>query len=298
MEYHKTVLLQESVDGLAVRPEGVYLDVTFGGGGHSREILKKLGEGRLYAFDQDEDAVRNITEDNRFTLINANFRYMGNFMKFYKADKLDGIIADLGVSSFQIDNPERGFSTRFEGSLDMRMDAKGSVTAAEVLSTYERSELTRIFREYGELANAYRISGKICESRSEGPIDTIGRLKELVLPFAERGKENKFLAKVFQALRIEVNDEIGALKAFLEQSAQLLKSGGRLVVISYHSLEDRLVKNYIKAGNFEGIVEKDFYGNQLRVFKSITKKPIVPDEKEIEANSRARSAKLRIAEKI
>jgi len=298
MEYHKSVLLKESVDGLEVKPGGIYLDVTYGGGGHSREILKRLGDGRLFAFDQDEDASRNITEDSRFTLINANFRYMSNFMKFHKADKLDGIIADLGISSFQIDNPERGFSTRFEGNLDMRMDAKGMLSAVDVLSSYELPELTKVFREYGELVNAYRISVKICDARSEGPIDTIGQLKDLLLPFAERGKENKFFAKVFQALRIEVNDEIGALKAFLEQSAELLKTGGRLVVISYHSLEDRLVKNYIKAGNFEGTIEKDFYGNQLRIFNPVTRKPIVPDEKEIEANSRARSAKLRIAEKI
>lgn len=298
MEYHRTVLLQESVEGLDVKPGGIYLDVTYGGGGHSREILKKLGNGHLYAFDQDEDASANTIEDNRFTLINANFRYMGNFMKFYKAEKLDGIIADLGISSYQIDNPERGFSTRFEGNLDMRMDTKSTITAADVLATYEKIELTRVFREYGELANAYRIAGKICESRSERPVDTIGKLKELLLPFAERGKENKFFAKVFQALRIEVNEEIGALKAFLSQSGELLKQGGRLVVISYHSLEDRLVKNYIKTGNFEGVVEKDFYGNQIRLFNPLTRKPIVPDEKEIEMNSRARSAKLRIAEKI
>jgi 16S rRNA (cytosine1402-N4)-methyltransferase len=298
MEYHRSVLLQESVDGLDIKPGGVYLDVTYGGGGHTREILKRLGDGRLLAFDQDEDASKNITDDNRFTLINANFRYMSNFMKFHKADKLDGIIADLGISSFQIDNPERGFSTRFEGNLDMRMDANGAVTAADVLSTYDRVELTKVFREYGELANAYRIAGRICEARSEGPVDTIGKLKELLMPCAERGKENKFFAKVFQALRIEVNDEIGALKAFLTQCPDLLIKGGRLVVISYHSLEDRLVKNYIKTGNFEGTVEKDFYGNQIRIFNPLTRKPIMPSEKEIETNSRARSAKLRIAEKI
>ncbi len=297
MEYHRTVLLKESIDGLAIVPGGNYADVTYGGGGHSREILKNLGSGHLYAFDQDEDANINKIDDDRITLINANFRFMSNFLKFYKVDKLDGIIADLGISSFQIDNPGRGFSTRFEGNLDMRMDAKGETTATSVLSAYERNELTKIFREYGELSNAHRISDRICEARNQGAVDTISKLKEILLPLAERGKENKFFAKVFQALRIEVNQEMDALKEFLIQSGELLKVGGRLVVISYHSLEDRLVKNYIKSGNFEGNVEKDFFGNPYKIFNQVTRKPIIPSGTELEENNRARSAKLRIAEK-
>jgi len=297
MTYHESVLLNQSVDGLDISPNGIYVDVTFGGGGHSKEILKKINQGKLFAFDQDEDALQNAFNDDRFILINANFRYIKNFLRYYKIDAVDGIIADLGVSSFQIDNPERGFSTRFNSDLDLRMDKRSQLTARDILSKYKEEDLTRIFFEYGELKQSKRIARTIVSARNINEIKTVDELKNMTASFAERGKENKFYAQLFQSLRIEINSEIDVLKDLLLQSLQVLKSKGRLVIISYHSLEDRIVKNFMKYGNFEGTVEKDFYGNELSPFNVITRKPIVPDERETDINKRARSAKLRIAEK-
>ena len=297
MTYHESVLLNQSVDGLDISPNGIYVDVTFGGGGHSKEILKKINQGKLFAFDQDEDALQNAFNDDRFILINANFRYIKNFLRYYKIDAVDGIIADLGVSSFQIDNPERGFSTRFNSDLDLRMDKRSQLTARDILSKYKEEDLTRIFFEYGELKQSKRIARTIVSARNINEIKTVDELKNMTAFFAERGKENKFYAQLFQSLRIEINSEIDVLKDLLLQSLQVLKSKGRLVIISYHSLEDRIVKNFMKYGNFEGTVEKDFYGNELSPFNVITRRPIVPDERETDINKRARSAKLRIAEK-
>lgn len=296
--YHSPVLLHDSIKGLNIRPDGVYMDVTFGGGGHSREVLKYLTSGKLYAFDQDEDAVKNKIEDDRFTLIQQNFRYLKDALYAHEALPVNGILADLGVSSHQFDVAERGFSLRFEGELDMRMDQGAEKTAKEVVNTYSEEELKKIFAEYGELPKAGKIAWLIAKRRSEGEIKTVNDLKETLRPMAKKPKEHQFYAKVFQALRIEVNDEIEVLKEFLQQSLEVLDRGGRLVVISYHSLEDRLVKNFMKSGNFEGEVEKDFFGNQVSPFTLITRKAIVPSEEEIEQNNRARSAKLRIAEKI
>ncbi|MEZ5195412.1 MAG: 16S rRNA (cytosine(1402)-N(4))-methyltransferase RsmH [Bacteroidales bacterium] len=298
MMYHQPVLLAESIEGLQIKEEGIYVDATYGGGGHSEEILKKLRKGSLIAFDHDQDALVNKLEDERLILINQNFRYMRNFLKLYKALPVDGILADLGVSSYQIDKPERGFSVRFEGELDLRMNRRKSLTAKNVVNEYSVNKLKEILIAYGELNNAYKIASQIESARSEQEIKTTAQLMEAVHKCAPRGLENKFYAKLFQALRIEVNDELGALKQLLEQSADLLKSGGRIVVISYHSLEDRLVKNFFKAGNFKGEMEKDFYGNVLTPFKLINKKPIVANDEEIKRNGRSRSAKLRIAEKL
>ncbi len=298
MEFHRSVLLQESINGLAIKPGGIYVDATFGGGGHSKEILKRLGEGKLFAFDQDEEAIENKIDDPRLTMINQNFRYLRNFLRLYKAAPVDGIFADLGISSYQIDVPGRGFSTRFDGDLDMRMDKRRKNTAREVINTYEEERLTRVFRESGELKNAYKVAREIVSARKEKEIQTTQELKEVIGHFGERGKENKFFAQVFQALRIEVNEEMAALREFLVQAKDLLLPGGRLVVISYHSLEDKPVKNYLRSGNFEGEIQKDFYGNPQVPFRVITRKAIVPSESEIAENSRARSAKLRIAEKI
>ncbi|MCB9014183.1 MAG: 16S rRNA (cytosine(1402)-N(4))-methyltransferase RsmH [Lentimicrobiaceae bacterium] len=295
--YHNPVMLKECIDGLAINPEGTYVDVTFGGGGHSRAILEKLTTGRLLAFDQDADALKNTIEDDRFTLINQNFRYLTNFLRLYKALPVDGILADLGISSYQIDQPERGFSTRFEADLDLRMNRNTGITAAQVLNQYSIDDLKKVFVAYGELKNAYRIALKIDEYRSSNNLKTTSQLKEILTPLAERGRENKFFARVFQALRIEVNGELEVLKELLLQTQKVLKPGGRLVIMSYHSLEDRLVKNYLKTGNFEAIEEKDFYGNLIAPFKPITRKPVVPGEQETLENSRARSAKLRIAER-
>jgi 16S rRNA (cytosine1402-N4)-methyltransferase len=298
MMYHEPVLLKESIDGLNIKKDGVYVDATFGGGGHSGAILKKLEKGSLIAFDQDKDALANKPEDDRLTLINQNFRYMRNFLKLYRVVPVDGILADLGVSSHQIDKPERGFSLRFDGELDLRMNTKKSLTARQIVNEYSTAKLKEIFFRYGELKNAAKIANNIEGARTKGEIKTTFQLKEITANCAPKGLENKFYAKLFQALRIEVNDEMGALMDFLEQSAELLATGGRLVVISYHSLEDRLVKNFMRAGNIEGEIKKDFYGNPETPFRVITKKPITASEEEINRNSRARSSRLRIAEKI
>jgi len=296
--YHNPVLLQKSVQGLNINPNGNYVDATFGGGSHSRAILQQLTEGKLIAFDQDVDALKNTIEDNRFVLINHNFQYLKNFLRLHKLEKVDGILADLGVSSHQFDVPERGFSIRFDAPLDMRMNKSQPNNAADVVNTYSVDELKRLFRDYGEVKNSHCFARAIIETRETHPITTTNQLIECVQRCFPQHKKNKFLAQVFQALRIEVNDEMQTLKLLLEQANELLKPGGRLVVISYHSLEDRLVKNFIKSGNFKGEVEKDFFGNPIVSFKQITRRPIIPDEIEIKNNSRARSAKLRIAEKI
>ena len=296
--YHIPVLLNESVEGLNIKPDGVYVDVTFGGGGHSRRILECLGEnGRLYAFDQDEDAAKNVIDDSRFTFIQQNFRYMKNFIQLYCGGKVDGILADLGVSSYQFDTPEKGFSIRFNGRLDMRMNQNASVDAASVVNTYDVSSLASVLSRYGELRNAMAIADAITMARETKPIETTDELKEAVSRFLVRGSENKILAQIFQALRIEVNEEMKVLEMFLGQCADVLNPGGRLVILSYHSLEDRLVKNFMKTGNAEGNLEKDFFGNQLTPYKLITNKPIVPSDEEIQYNNRARSAKLRVAER-
>ncbi|OFY87170.1 MAG: 16S rRNA (cytosine(1402)-N(4))-methyltransferase [Bacteroidetes bacterium RIFCSPLOWO2_12_FULL_35_15] len=297
MEYHNPVLLKECIEGLNINPKGIYVDVTFGGGGHSREILKHLTTGKLYAFDQDEDAVKNKIDDERFVLIRQNFRYLKNFLKMYNALPVDGLLADLGVSSHQFDQADRGFSTRFEAKLDMRMDRNDKLTAADVLNTYSEEDLKRIFKLYGEIDNAGRLAYAVFHARKEKQIETVNDLKIAIEKCVRRGRENQYFAQVFQALRIEVNKELDVLQELLTQSLEVLKPGGRLVVIAYHSLEDRLVKNIMRSGKFEGEIDKDFFGNQLTPFKQITRKPIVPTEKENEENSRARSAKLRIAEK-
>jgi 16S rRNA (cytosine1402-N4)-methyltransferase len=296
--YHNPVLLQKSIEGLNIRQGGTYVDVTFGSGGHSRAILEMLGEGKLFAFDQDSDALANKIDDSRFVLINQNFKYLKNFLLLHQVRQVDGILADLGVSSHQFDLPERGFSTRFSAPLDMRMNKSQPFTAATLVNSYSEEKLNSGLKFYGELKNSFQVTKAIIRKRETAPIKTTGELVEAVEQCFPPHKQNKFLAMVFQALRIEVNDEMGVLKELLTQSLEMLKVGGRLVVISYHSLEDRLVKNFIKTGNFEGILEKDFYGNPLVSFKAINSKPIIPDENEIERNNRARSAKLRIAEKI
>ncbi|MCG9910846.1 MAG: 16S rRNA (cytosine(1402)-N(4))-methyltransferase RsmH [Flavobacteriales bacterium] len=294
--YHVPVLLHESVDGLAVKPSGTYVDCTFGGGGHSALILSKLGpEGRLIVFDKDEDAKKNAPEDSRLYFVASDFRFIKNYLKFLKITQVDGILADLGVSSHQFDTPERGFSLRFESALDMRMDQNAAVSAGDIINTYEQEELARVLYEYGELNNSRRVAAQVVSAR---PIQDTVKLKEVLSPFLRRGEEHKFLAKFYQALRIEVNDEIAALKDLLHASLELLALGGRLSVISYHSLEDRLVKNFIRAGNFSGVPEKDFFGNPLVNMKAVNRQVIIPTEEEIKQNNRARSAKLRIAEKI
>jgi 16S rRNA (cytosine1402-N4)-methyltransferase len=292
------VLLGESIEALAIRPGGIYIDATFGGGGHAKAILERLQEGKLVAFDQDEEAMANKPDDPRLVIVNSNFRYLRNFLKLHKAYPADGILADLGISSHQIDSPERGFSTRFDGMLDMRMDRKKKQTAREIVNHFSEEELSNLFHLYGEVRNARKLAFRIVQRRREQPVNTTSDLREIANACAERGKENKYLAQVFQALRIEVNEEMEALKAFLKQSAEALKPGGRLVVISYHSLEDTLVKHFFRAGNFEGVIEKDFYGNVVGPLRVITRKPVMPSEQEIEANSRARSARLRVAEKV
>lgn len=298
MNYHNPVLLNECIEGLNINPDGTYVDVTYGGGGHSREILKHLNKGKLFAFDQDIEAEENIVKDERFVFIRQNFKYMKNYLKMYNSLPIDGLLADLGVSSHQFDTAERGFSTRFDAQLDMRMDQKIKLTAADVINNYPKDELKRIFTEYGEIKNAYKLAETICDRRKNSPVNTVQELKEAIRNCVKRGKENQYHAQVFQALRIEVNKELEALKELLIQSKDVLKTGGRLAIISYHSLEDRLVKNFIKSGNFEGKIEKDFFGNVLAPFKVISRKAIVPAENEIKSNNRARSAKLRIAEKI
>ena len=297
MEYHNPVLLKESVDGLDIKPDGIYVDVTFGGGGHSREILSRLGpNGRLYAFDQDEDALANSIDDERFVLINENFRFIKRFLRFHNVKSVDGILGDLGVSSHQFDVAERGFSTRFEGELDMRMSQKQDLNAYKVVNEYDEENLRRVFLDYGELKNAPVIARVIIEAREFEPIKNTEQLKVVLGRFLQAHKSHKILAQMYQAIRIEVNQEMEVLKEFLEQSLELLKPGGRLSVISYHSLEDRLVKRIMKNGMFEGEPERDFFGNFSVPFKTIGKL-IVPDFQEIKSNNRARSAKLRIAEK-
>ena len=295
--YHNPVMLNECIGGLNINPDGVYADVTFGGGGHSRAILDRLTTGHLYAFDQDEDAAANAFDDERFTFIPQNFRYFKNFIQLYHGGQIDGVLADLGVSSHQFDTPEKGFSTRFDGPLDMRMSQMTPNDAATVVNTYDHADLTRILRLYGEMQQPNLIASDIVMACENEPIETTEQLKAAVQRRLPRGKENKVLAQLFQALRIEVNQELEALSAFLTQCADVLKPGGRLVVMSYHSLEDRIVKNFMKTGNAEGKEEKDFYGNLLTPYHIITRKPIVPSDEETESNSRARSAKLRIAER-
>jgi len=298
MEYHNPVLLKASVDGLNINPEGIYVDVTFGGGGHSREILSRLGlSGKLFAFDQDEDALANAINDDRFVLINENFRYIKRFLRFHGVKSIDGILADLGVSSHQFDVAERGFSTRFDAELDMRMSKKNDLDAYKVVNEYDDANLRRVFLDYGELKIAPALARTIIEAREKKSIKTTEELKIVLSKFLPEQFKNKILAQIYQAIRIEVNQEMDVLKEFLEQSLEILKPNGRLSVISYHSLEDRLVKRFIKNGMFQGEPERDFFGNFSVPFKTIGKL-IVPDADEIKINNRARSAKLRIAEKI
>ncbi|MDX3916894.1 MAG: 16S rRNA (cytosine(1402)-N(4))-methyltransferase RsmH [Pseudosphingobacterium sp.] len=297
--YHLPVMLQECIEALAIKPNGVYVDVTFGGGGHSSAIIQHLGEeGRLIAFDQDPDALNNALPDERFTLIHQNFRYLKNNLRLQGLKQVDGILADLGVSSHQFDEAERGFSIRFDADLDMRMDRVGELDAKGVLNSYSEEDLHRIFGMYGEVQNAKSLAKVIVTSRLSRPINTVSDLKSIVSKLVPRGKENKYYAQLFQALRIEVNKELEALQEFLVQAQAVLKPGGRLVVMSYHSLEDRLVKNFMAKGKFKGEVEKDFYGNEIKPFMLVSRKAIIASEDEIRQNNRARSAKLRVAEKL
>ena len=298
MEYHNPVLLEASVNGLAIKKNGVYVDVTFGGGGHSRKILQHLGpEGKLFAFDQDKDALSNTVDDHRFTLINENFRFMKRFLRLHGAKEVDGILADFGVSSYQFDAPERGFSIRFDAPLDMRMNQDEDVSAKTIINSYSEEDLKRLFWEYGELRTAPALARTIVAAREDQPIQTTFELKNLLNKFLPRGKQNKILAQIYQAIRIEVNNELDVLKSFLMSSKEVLKTDGRLSVISYHSLEDRLVKRFIRNGMFEGEPERDMFGNYTVPFKKIGKL-IVPTKEEIKINNRARSAKLRIAQKL
>lgn len=298
MEYHNPVLLHETVDGLNIKPDGIYVDVTFGGGGHSKEILKRLGpNGKLFGFDQDEDALENALPDERFTLIHENFRYIKRFLRFHGVKSVDGILADLGVSSHQFDVPERGFSTRFEADLDMRMSKRNELDAYKVVNEYDEANLKRVFSDYGELKVAPALARTIVDAREKKEIKTSEELKTVLSKYLPEKVKNKVLAQIYQAIRIEVNQEMEVLKEFLEQSLEILKPEGRLSVISYHSLEDRLVKRFMKNGMFEGEPERDFFGNFSVPFKLVGKL-IVPTDEEIKINNRARSAKLRIAEKI
>ena len=298
MDYHLPVMLNECIEGLDIRPDGTYVDATFGGGGHSRAILSQLGpEGRLIAFDQDEDALANALDDPRFTLLNENFRYMKSFLRLNGVRSVNGVLADLGVSSHQFDVAERGFSTRMEGELDLRMDRRQELTAKELVNTADEAELARILRLYGELPNAAQMARAICRARMEREIVTTFDLRDAVSRHLPRGAENKYLAMLFQALRIEVNGELDALKALLQQAVELLEPEGRLVVMSYHSLEDRLVKNFFRAGNFEGEVEKDFYGNPIVPLVPVTCKVISPGQEELQSNPRSRSARVLVAQK-
>lgn len=298
--YHIPALLQESINSLNIKPNGIYVDATFGGGGHSRAIVEQLSpEGHLYAFDQDRDAIDRAFNDPRLTVVYSNFRFLPNFMRFYgHADDVDGILADLGVSFHHFDDAERGFSFRFEGPLDMRMNRNASLTAAKLINDSDEERLAEIFYLYGELKTSRKIAREIIKARSKQPIETISRLVDIVTPLLDKRQEKKELACIFQALRIVVNNEIDVLRRFLLATAKVLKPGGRLAIITYHSLEDRLVKNFMKTGNLEGKAEKDFYGRNLSPFKPLGGKPIVPTDEEIERNPRSRSAKLRVAEKI
>ena len=296
--YHQPVLLKDCINGLRIKSEGVYVDVTFGGGGHSKEILKQLGEnGKLIGFDQDQDAAKNSIQDPRFIFIPQNFRYLKNALRVYGINQVDGILADFGVSSHQFDEAERGFSIRFNSQLDMRMNQKGNRTALQVINEYEENQLIELFRNYGELIQSKTIAKQIIKGRTLKPLETTGELIDCIKSVIRKDQESKTLSQVFQAIRIEVNEELEVIKDFLSQTLDILKPEGRLVIISYHSLEDRLVKNFMKSGNVEGVIEKDFFGNVKKELYGITKKPIVPNEEEIKQNPRARSAKLRIAEK-
>ena len=297
--YHIPVMLNECMEGLAIKPDGVYVDVTFGGGGHSREILSRLGKkGTLYGFDQDADAENNIPEDDRFVFVRSNFRYLSNFMRFHGETEIDGLLADLGVSSHHFDDKDRGFSFRFQGMLDMRMNTRAGKTAADILNTYTEEALSTLFYLYGELKNSRKLASVIVKARETKPLVTTDEFLALITPYIGKDKEKKMLAQVFQALRIEVNDEMRALREMLQQAMRLLKPGGRLVVMTYHSLEDRLVKNFFKSGNFEGTISQDFFGNIQSPFRLINNKVITPSSEEVEVNPRSRSAKLRIAEKL
>lgn len=296
--YHIPVLLQESIEGMNLQPNGIYVDMTFGGGGHSKEILRQGDSSiRLFSFDQDADAEKNIVDDNRFTFVRSNFRYLYNFLRYHQVEQVDGILADLGVSSHHFDDSERGFSFRFDGNLDMRMNKRAGMTAADVVNTYDEERLANIFYLYGELKNSRKLASAIAKARNEKAIKTIGDFLEIVKPMFGREREKKELAKVFQALRIEVNQEMEALKEMLYAAAEALKPSGRLVVITYHSLEDRMVKNIMKTGNIEGKAEQDFFGNVQTPFRLVNNKVIVASNEEVERNPRSRSAKLRIAEK-
>lgn len=296
--YHIPVLLKESIEGLNLKKGGIYVDVTFGGGGHSKEILRQMDKScRLFSFDQDEDAERNIVDDDRFTFVRSNFRYIKNFMKYHGVDKVDGILADLGVSSHHFDDSERGFSFRFDGKLDMRMNKRAGMTAADIVNNYDEERLANLFYLYGELKNSRKLASVLVKRRTVQPFDTIGDFLEVVKPLYGKEREKKELAKVFQSLRIEVNQEMEALKEMLYSATEILKPGGRLSVITYHSLEDRMVKNIMKTGNVEGKMEQDFFGNVQTPFKLVNNKVIVPTDEEINSNPRSRSAKLRIAEK-
>ena len=297
--YHIPVLLQESIDGLAIRPDGTYVDVTFGGGGHSREILRRLGEeGHLYSFDQDADAEQNIPEgDERFTFVRSNFRYLSNWMQYYGVENLDGLIADLGVSSHHFDDESRGFSFRFDAPLDMSMNGRGGMTAADIVNNYDENRLADVFYLYGEFRNSRALAAAVAKARKNKSIDTIEDLLQAVERLIDRERGKKELARLFQSLRIEVNHEMEALKIMLESALRYLRPGGRLVVLTYHSLEDRMVKNFIKAGKIDGKVEQDFFGRKLTPWRAVNNKVIVPSDKEQEENPRSRSAKLRIAEK-
>ncbi|MBP5135373.1 MAG: 16S rRNA (cytosine(1402)-N(4))-methyltransferase RsmH [Paludibacteraceae bacterium] len=296
--YHIPALLSETINGLNINPNGIYVDVTFGGGGHSREILKHVGKnGRLYSFDQDLDAQKNAIDDKRFTFVHGNFRFLRNFMHFYGIEAVDGILADLGVSSHHFDDAGRGFSFRFDSPLDMRMNQKAPFTAADILNTYEEQQLASLFRIYGELNDARQLARKIAKARESQKIETTGQLIELAKPKLGKEQEKKYWAKVFQSLRIEVNNEMRALKELLVQANELLKPDGRIAVITYHSLEDRMVKNFFRSGNFDGEAEKDFYGNIISPLEAVNNKVITPSEEEMQQNPRSRSAKLRIARK-
>ena len=299
MDYHLPVMLNECIDGLNIRPDGTYVDVTFGGGGHSRAIMERLGEeGRLVGFDQDADALANAIDDPRFLLIHENFRYLKNYLRLHGIRQVDGVLADLGVSSHQFDVADRGFSTRLDGELDLRMDRRQELTAQELVNSADEQELTRLLRLYGELPNAPQMARAIVRARAGKRIETTFELRDAVSRHLPRGMENKYLAMLFQALRIEVNGELEALRAMLQQAVELLVPGGRLVVMSYHSLEDRLVKNYFRSGNFEGDIQKDFYGNPIVPLRLVTRKAVTASDAELQSNNRSRSARLRVAEKI
>jgi len=296
--YHIPVLLKESVDALDIKPSGIYVDVTFGGGGHSKEILKRIENGKLIAFDQDKDVEENLINDERFIFVGHNFKFLKNFLKYHHIEKVDGILADLGVSSHHLDSPERGFSFRFNGELDMRMNRNADFTAADLLNTYSKDRLQSIFKEYGEIHNPGKLAETIESYRYKNELKTIFQFTEAIKVCIPKHEPNKFLAQVFQSMRMEVNKEVESLKLLLNQTVETLNLGGRLVCISYHSLEDRLVKNFMRSGKFEGDIEKDLYGNSLTPFEIITKKAITPSESELEQNSRSRSAKLRVAKKV